>query len=146
MPSTVLTGADSQTLVDRTLEHDADGTSWTTVCSATANLSVLNNDVFVTIYNSDYVRILPLYVSHCGAKTFDLKQSLTGITTDGDTSYSVTINPDCAVKTWVTLTGYPTSSDAILLTGSAAFTYTVSKDLEDDSDPAGAQSWSVLCG
>jgi hypothetical protein len=91
------------------------------------------------------VRILPLYVAHCGVKTFDLKQNLTGITTDGDNSYSVTINPDCGPKTWVPLTGYPTSADAVLLTGSAAFTYTVSKDLIDDSNPAGAQSWSVLC-
>ena len=73
MPSSVLTGADSQTLVDRTLEHDADGTSWTTVCSATADLTLLNNDVFVTILTLTHVRILPLYVAHCGVKTFDLK-------------------------------------------------------------------------
>ena len=58
----------------------------------------------------------------------------------------MTIVADCAVKTWVTLTGYPTSSDAALLTGAAASTYTISKLLNDDANPAGAESWSEECG
>jgi hypothetical protein len=93
------------------------------------------------------LRILPLYVSHCGNSTFDLRQNNGSLgNASRDTSFSVTISPDCAVKNWVTLTGFPTLSDTALNLGATASTYSVSKNLEDDADPAGTTSWSGLCG
>ena len=73
MPSAVLTGADSQTLIDRTLENDLDGTSWTGVCSYTATLSLISAPAWITILSSTTLRILPTLVAHEASHSFTLR-------------------------------------------------------------------------
>jgi hypothetical protein len=53
MPTSQLTGVDHREAVDRTLEHDLDGTSWTGVCSYTATLSLISPPSFITIYGGN---------------------------------------------------------------------------------------------
>jgi hypothetical protein len=66
MPTALLTAVGSRTSIDRTLENDLDGTSWSGVCSYTATLSVISAPVFITIFSSTQVRIHATLVAHEG--------------------------------------------------------------------------------
>ena len=115
MPTTITTGTGStgagtevivtvDTAISQDLEHDDDGTSWSTVCpTSTATISLVGANSHITIVNTNEVRIQPTTVAHVATQTFFVRQDSSPYMTR-DTAFSVATVGECASKTWRTIT------------------------------------------